>query len=51
MTVSPVEEMKKGIVIIQDRTKDVDDKIQALEGISEWADHIDFAIGMLIWKL
>lgn len=45
MTVSPVEEMKKGIEVIQDPTKDVDDKIQALESIQEWCDHIDFAVG------
>lgn len=51
MSVSPVEEMKKGIQIIQDESKDVDDKIQALEGILEWCDHIDFAIGRLLLKL
>ena len=45
MTVNPVVEMQTGIGIIRDETKNMDDKLQALEGITEWCDHIDFAIG------
>ncbi|KAL4236877.1 Hsp70-binding protein 1 [Mactra antiquata] len=44
MTVSPVEEMKKCIEKIKDDKIDDDDKIEALETLTEWCEHIDFAI-------
>jgi len=51
MTVSPIEEMNKAIACIKDDNKDIDDKIQALETLSEWCDHIDIAMGMLIFHI
>lgn len=43
-TVSPVEEMKKAIGVIQDNDADVDDKVTAFETLVDWCEHIDFAI-------
>lgn len=44
MTVSPVQEMKKALDIIQKPESDTDDVVQALETLVEWCEHIDFAI-------
>ena len=42
---SPVEEMKKSIGVIQDNDADIDDKLTAFDTLVEWCEHIDFAIG------
>ncbi|WAR03324.1 HPBP1-like protein [Mya arenaria] len=44
MTVSPIEEIRKARDIVKDESRDIDDRIAAVETINEWCDQIDLAI-------
>lgn len=44
MTVSPVEEMKKAIGILDNPESDTEESTEALQTLIDWCEHIDFAI-------
>ena len=52
MSVSPEEELRKGIAILKAQDLDDDDKIDALETIMDFCNSVDYAMGkFLFWSL